>query len=97
MLTIVNIPLSQKIFTLNTTKNLRRMNFDEALSSYHIWSFIRMAMLIAAALFGIFMYFAAGNVPCGICTLMALTATFFCYPSEEKIRKFLETLNNDED
>ena len=37
LLTVVGIPVALKLFTLNTTKGLRRMNNEEALKSYHVW------------------------------------------------------------
>ena len=44
-LTIIGVPLALRLFTLNTTKGLRRMNNDEALRSYHVWSIVRMGIL----------------------------------------------------
>ena len=49
ILTVVGVPTSLKLFSLNTTKGLRRMNNDEALRSYHVWSTVRMAVLTADA------------------------------------------------
>lgn len=96
LLMLAGIPLALKLFTLNTTKNLKRMNFDEALVSYHIWSIVRLGILWLVAVVGITFYFLMVNVACLFCTLIALVTTFLCYPSEAKIRRFLETLNNED-
>ena len=42
VLTIIGIPAAIRLFMLNTTKGLRRMNNEEALRSYHVWSIVRM-------------------------------------------------------
>lgn len=95
-LVILGCPLALKLFTLNTTKNLRRMNYDEALSSYCVWSVVRLGILEVAIVFGVLAYFMTFKMSCGVCALMALTTTLLCYPSEEKIRLFLDNLNNED-
>lgn len=95
-LVVFGCPLSMKLFTLNTTKNLMRMNFDDALKSYSAWSVIRLAILGLGAIFGVLAYFMTLKMSCGICTLIALTFTLLCYPKEEKIRLYLDNLNNEE-
>lgn len=96
-LTLAGVPLALKLFTLNTTKNLRRMNFDEALISYNVWSMVRMSILELVAVFGFITYFMLNDVSCAVCSLIALTATLMCYPSKSKIKYYLENLNNNQD
>lgn len=89
------VPLALKLFTLNTTNNLKRMNFDQALSNYMVWSMVRMTIIWFVAIFCEIAYFATFNFSCGVCALIAMAVTFLCYPSEGNIRNYLETLNND--
>ena len=94
-LTIVGIPLAICLFTLNTTKGLRRMNNDEALSSYHIWSVVRLGILCIAAVFSVIVYYLATSVSGAFCALVALSATIYCWPSEAKISSYLEDVNKE--
>ena len=95
VLTIVGIPLAIRLFTLNTTKGLRRMNNDEALASYHIWSVVRLGILCVAAVSGVVVYYLATSVSAVFCALIALAVTIYCWPSETKIASYLEEVNNE--
>lgn len=92
-LVVVGCPLAMKLFTLNTTKNKKPMSADEALNCYFASSVIRLCILEAAAIAGVLAYFITLKMSCGVCTLIALTATLLCYPTEEKIRGFLDNQN----
>lgn len=94
-LTIVGIPVAIRLFTLNTTKVLRRMNYDEALKSYHVWSVVRMSILCLASVFGIVVYYLAVSVNGVLCALVALCASVYCWPSQKKISTYLESVNNE--
>lgn len=89
VLVIVTVPLSLKLFSLNTRKGLRRMNQDEALNSYHLWSGIRLGMLLLCIGFGIVTYFLLMNTTGLLCACVALITSFLCFPSEDKIREYL--------
>ena len=95
VLTVVGIPVAIKLFTLNTTKGLRRMNYDEALKSYHVWSIVRLGILLIAWVFSIGVYYIATSVSGAFCALIALLATVYCWPSGAKITSYLEGVNND--
>ena len=91
-MTLVGIPLSLKLFTLNTTRGLRRMNYDEALQSYHGWSIVRLGLLVLTATFGIFVYYITLNTSPVFCVIAALAiASYYCHPSKEKITNYLES------
>lgn len=94
MLTLIGVPLSLNLFTLNTTKGLRRLNLDEALSSYHIWSIIRMAMLLVCIVFNVAAYYLTLDVKALLCALIPLVVTLYCWPTKEKIDRHLESCNN---
>lgn len=95
LLTVIGIPLALRLFTLNTTKGLRRMNNEEALKSYHVWSDVRLGILCLTALLGIVAYYLAVSISCVFCALVAMSATLYCWPSKSKIANYLESVNNE--
>jgi magnesium-transporting ATPase (P-type) len=88
-LIIICVPLSLKLFSLNTERGLRRMDKDEALGSYHLWSAIRLGMLFICIEFGLVSYFLLMNSTGVLCACIALVTTFFCLPSTSKTNNFL--------
>ena len=90
-LIIVCVPLSLKLFSLNTERSLRRMNKDEALDSYHLWSGIRLGILAICIEFGLASYFLLINSTGALCACIALVTTFFCFPSKSKTNSFLSS------
>ncbi len=94
-LTIVGVPLAIKLFTLNTTKGLRRMNNEEALKSYHIWSAVRLGILCVAAVFSIVAYYLTMSLTGAFCALIAVCVTVYCWPSGDKISSYLEGVNKE--
>lgn len=90
LLVIVCVPLALKLFALNTRFGLRRMNQDEALNSYHTWSLLRLAILLLCIAYGIVAYFLLMDSTGLLCACIAMVASFFCLPSEDKIMNYLE-------
>lgn len=95
ILTVVGVPLALKLFALNTTKGLRRMNNDEALGTYHAWSAVRMGILCIDAVLGIVAYYLTLNVTGALCAVVAIASTLYCWPSRKKVSDYLDGLNND--
>lgn len=95
VLTVAGIPLAVRLFTLNTTRGLRRMNNDEALVSYHVWSGLRMSILCLVAVFCLTVYYVATSVSALFCALITLCITIYCWPKKEKIDTYLEAVHND--
>lgn len=95
MSTLFIIPLSMKLFTLNTTKGLRRMNKDEALDFYHMWSGVRLALITAVMAFNATAYYITLNNTGVLCAVICLCITFLCWPSRSKLDIYLETVNNE--
>ncbi|MCH5174792.1 MAG: hypothetical protein J1F40_02780 [Prevotellaceae bacterium] len=95
LLTVIGIPVAVKLFALNITRGLRRMNYEEALGAYHVWSAVRMAILCVLAVFSIVVYYITLNTSGAFCALVILCATLYCLPSKDKIGSFLSTVNND--
>ena len=86
---LVGVPLALKLFSLNTHRGLRRMNKDDALASYHLWSAVRMGLLVLCAEMGLVTYFLIMNTTGLLCACMAMVMTLLCIPSVEKIEDFL--------
>ena len=97
VLVIVCIFLAIQLFSLNTRRSLKRMNHDEALKSYHVWSIVRLALLLVAAIYGIVVYFLLMNSTGILCACMAMVTTLACVPSEDKLTKYLEALDSKTD
>lgn len=91
LLLIICVPLSLKLFVLNTQRGLRRMNKEEALNSYHLWSAIRLGLLLLCIEVGIVSYFLSIDSTGELCTCIALVITLFCIPSRKKIETFLSS------
>lgn len=86
---IVCVPLSLKLFSLNTQRSLRRMDKDEALSSYHFWSLVRLGLLLVCMEMGVLTYYLLLDSKGLLCAGIALIASFFCVPSTGKVKAFL--------
>lgn len=95
LLTVVGIPAALRLFVLNTTKGLRRMNNEEALNAYHVWSAVRMGILCVTAVLGVVAYYVTMNVTGVFCVLVALLTTLYCWPTCEKVQAYLEGVNNE--
>ena len=95
LLTVIGIPVAIKLFTLNVAYGLRRMNYEEALCAYHVWSAVRMAILCVLAVFAIVVYYITLNASGAFFALVVLCTTLYCLPSKAKIDSFLSTVNND--
>lgn len=95
LLTVVGIPVALKLFVLNTTKGLRRMDNEEALKSYHVWSAVRLGILCVGAVFSIAVYYLATSVSGALCAMIAVCATIYCWPSGAKISSYLEGVNKE--
>ena len=93
LLAVLGIPAAIRLFTLQTTRGLRRMNFDEALNHYHIWSIVRMGILCAVGVFCLVSYYVATSVSCAFCTLIVLCAMVYCWPTEAKVQKYLDAVD----
>lgn len=92
--TLIFVVLSLKLFSLNTRKGLKRMNHDEALGSYHLWSVVRIGMLMLSSVYGIALYFLMLDTTGVFCACISMVTTLVCIPSENKINNYIELLDN---
>ena len=86
LLTAINIPFSMKLFSLVLTRKIDNLTFPVALSRYAVWSHIRLGLLAIVVVY---------NLTGALCALCALTASFFCLPSEKRLRNELH-INKEE-
>ena len=89
LLTAIFIPSSLKLFNIVLQKRINNLSINLALREYMIWSSVRLFMLLVVTLCGIFCYFFTLSNTGGLCALMGITASFFCIPSETKLRRDL--------
>ena len=89
LLTAIFIPSSLKLFNVVLQKRIDNLSITLALKEYILWSSIRLFMLLIVTLCGIFCYFFTLSNAGGLCALMGITASFFCIPSEAKLRRDL--------
>lgn len=93
--TLLVLPLALQLFLLNTTKGLRRMNKDEALDFYHVWSMIRLVLVSLCIAYDVIAYFMTLNVTGLLCALMGLCITVYCLPTRKRVLEFLSIVEND--
>lgn len=82
LLTAINIPFSMKLFSLVLTRKIDNLTFPVALSRYAVWSHIRLGLLAIVVVYNLLCYYMTLNSTGALCALCALTASFFCLPSE---------------
>lgn len=96
LLTIALIPLSLNLFRIALVKRIRQYALAEALKAYRTWSRVRLGLLALVAFGGIVAYYLTMNNVGGLCALMALTASFFCWPGEKRLMQELDLTDSDE-
>lgn len=95
LLSIIAVPLSLKLFSITLKNKIDNITFPVALYKYELWSGIRLSILELAVIFNIIIYYFTLNNIGGLCALIALTASFFCYPGEKRLCEELH-LGSDE-
>ena len=93
LLTIGLIPFALRIFNLNLVKRIKEYPLERALASYKLWSDIRLFLLAVPAILNFSFYFLTLNTTGLFCGAMAMLASFFCVPSENRIKNELDLPN----
>ena len=88
LLTVCLIPLSLRMFSLSLTRYVRQLSLPEACE-------IRLAMLLAPALFNLTVYYTTLDVTSLLCMGMLLVASLFCVPGRGRLMRELD-LQKDE-
>lgn len=89
LLTAVCVPVSLKLFAVVMNKKIDKVTISHALRLYWIWGCIRMLLLFLPVATGFVIYYLMLSNTGALCALIALTASLFCLPSEERLRKEL--------
>ena len=94
LLTIGLIPFALRMFNLNLVKRIKELPLQQALKSYQTWSLLRLALLFIPAILALSFYYLTMNTTNLFCACMALIATLFCVPSENRIKNELDLPEN---
>ena len=94
LLTIGLIPFALRMFNLNLVKRIKELPLQQALKSYQTWSLLRLALLLVPAIMALSFYYLTMNTTNLFCACMALIATLFCVPSENRIKNELDLPEN---
>lgn len=89
LLTAIIIPLALKLFSLVLTNKIDKLGIVLALKRYQQWSHVRLGLLELNVLFSLFGYYFAFSNTGNLCMLISLTASFFCFPTEKRLRSEL--------
>ena len=90
LLTIGLIPFALRMFNLNLVKRIKELPLEQAWKSYQIWSNVRLSLLFVPAILAMSFYYLTMNTTNLFCACMALIATLFCVPSENRIKNELD-------
>ena len=94
LLTIGLIPFALRMFNMNLVKRIKDLPLQQALKSYQTWSILRLALLFVPAILELSFYYLTMNTTNLFCACMALIATLFCVPSENRIKNELDLPEN---
>lgn len=89
LLAAICIPASLKLFSWVLIKKIDIVTISQALRLYVFWSGVRLAILAIPVFAGFLTYYMTLSNKGALCVLISLTATLFCFPSEERLRKEL--------
>lgn len=76
-------------FSWMLTKKIDVVAITDALRLYALWSGVRLALLAMPVLAGFLTYYMMLSNKGVLCALIALTASLFCLPGENRLRKEL--------
>ena len=96
LLTAILVPVSLKLFSWVLTKKIDVFAISDALRLYALWSGVRLALLAIPVLAGFLTYYMMLSNKGVLCALIALTASLFCLPGEDRLRKELHIEKKEE-
>lgn len=86
LVTVICVPIGLKLFKWVFFRRIEEATLPVALSRYRFWSGIRLLILGIAVCLNIYVsYTTLGNVG-GLCALISLTASLFCWPAIKRLR-----------
>lgn len=89
LLTACCVPVSLKLFSWMLTRKIDVVTLPRALCLYRLWGNVRLALLAMPVLAGLLTYYMVLGSTGILCALIALTASLFCLPGEERLRREL--------
>lgn len=89
LLAAVCVPVSLKMFSWMLDKKIDRQSLPSALRLYLYGYIGRLLLLFVPVLTGFLVYYFMMSTKGVLCALIALTASLFCLPGEERLRKDL--------
>ena len=89
LLTASCVPISLKLFSWVLTRKIDIAALPKALRLYALWSDLRLVLLSLPVLTGFFTYYMMLSTTGVLCAMIGLTASLFCLPGEERLRKEL--------
>lgn len=96
LLVALCVPLSLKLFSWVLARKIDIATIAHALGLYCFWNGVRLLLLSVPVLSGFLVYYLMLSNKGALCALIALTASLFCLPSEERLRKELYIEKEDE-
>ena len=89
LITAVCVPVSLKLFAWVLVKKIDKAGIADALRLYTTWSLIRLVLLALPVWIGGVTYYLTLSSTGALCAAIALTASLFCLPGEERLRREL--------
>ena len=80
----ISLWVALRLFRLNTENNLKRYTLDNALRTYHVWSIIRLVVLLVAVCVCLLAFFLTQeNTGLFAAAVLVLMCLIFCVPSKK--------------
>lgn len=90
LLTAIFVPLSLKLFAWAVSKKINNETLPVALRMYVRWYAARLFLLALPVGLGFLSYYLLMSSKGVLCALIGLTASLFCLPGEERLRRELQ-------
>ncbi len=89
LLTAICVPLSLRMFAWMMAKKVDKVGVEDALWLYRLCCMVRLALLEVPVVAGLLTYYTTWSYRGVLCALIALTASLFCLPGEQRLRREL--------
>lgn len=86
LLTAVCVPASLKLFSWVLGRQISKVSIVRALHLYTVWSGLRLLLLAMPLVSGLLTYYLMWSGKGILCAMIALTASLFCLPGEQRLR-----------
>lgn len=83
------VPVALKLFAWILVKKIDNVSITDALRLYSMWSVIRLLLLALPVWIGGATYYLTLSSTGALCAAIGLTASLFCLPGEDRLRREL--------